>query len=217
MPTLADSSGTLISDEFLDEVRAWSDRIPAGERAVLAVAGAPGSGKSTIAERLVEALGEDVAACLPMDGYHFDDRVLEARGDRSRKGAPHTFDVGGYRVMLARLIANDEPEIAVPVFDRDLEIARGAARLIASDIRLIVTEGNYLLLDREPWRGLAPLFDRTAFIDVPMAELEKRLTARWEGYAMSAAAIREKLEGNDLPNARTVSTERRGADWVIRQ
>lgn len=200
---------------FTAAVRDWAVRIPEGERRVLAIAGAPGSGKSTLAESLVETLDPGLAAILPMDGYHYDDRVLEARGQRPVKGAPQTFDVGGFRVMLARLRANDEAEVAVPVFDRDLEVARAAARIIPASIRLIVAEGNYLLLDRAPWTELLPLYDRTAYLDVPIEELERRLTARWEGYAMSPEEITAKLEGNDLPNARTVVAERRSADWVI--
>ena len=103
------------------------------ERSLTAIAGAPGSGKSTLAEAVVARLNEeapDSAAVLPMDGYHFDDRVLVSRGLRPRKGAPDTFDVAGFYHMLHRLKRNEEPEIAVPVFDRDLEIARAGARLI---------------------------------------------------------------------------------------
>ncbi|MDU8942745.1 nucleoside/nucleotide kinase family protein [Ovoidimarina sediminis] len=202
-------------DAFFAAVRDWARRIPDGERRVLAIAGAPGSGKSTLAEHLVERLDPGLAAILPMDGYHFDDRVLDPRGHRAVKGAPHTFDVGGFRVMLARLRANDEPEVAVPVFDRDLEVARAAARIIPASVRLIVAEGNYLLLDRAPWTDLLPLYDRTAYLDVPLEELERRLRARWEGYSMTPGDIAAKLEGNDLPNARTVVTERRAADWVV--
>ncbi len=151
-----------------------------------------------------------------MDGFHYDDEVLIPRGDRPRKGAPHTFDVGGFAALLARLRANAEDEIAVPRFDRDLEIARGAARIVPQSVRLIVAEGNYLLLDRAPWNVLAHQYDKTVFLDIPEVELERRLRARWESYRMDEAGIRAKLEQNDLPNARLVIAESREADWTVR-
>ena len=188
-------------------------------RAVCAIAGAPGSGKSTLAERLVERLNQDtpgIAALLPMDGYHFDDLHLVPAGLRPRKGAPETFDVGGLRHMLLRLRANEEDAVAVPVFDRDIEIARAGARLIPSSVRFIVCEGNYLLLDRAPWNTLRPLFDLTVMIEVPEEELRRRLTQRWEGYRLTPEEIAWKLDGNDLPNGRAVMADSAPADVVIR-
>lgn len=185
-------------------------------RSITAVAGPPGAGKSTLADALAARLNAaepDSAAVLPMDGYHFDDIVLEARGDRPRKGAPHTFDVGGFAAILARLRANAEAEVAVPVFDRDIEIARNAARIIPRKVRHLIVEGNYLLLDMPPWSGLAPLFDTTVFIEVPMPVLESRLTDRWK--ALDADAFVLKMEGNDLPNVRLVKENSRPADFVI--
>lgn len=211
-PTLAER---LDSKAFVRAVADWAGTIAAGERRVLAIAAAPGGGKSTLAEALVAALPEGLAAILPMDGFHYDDEVLVPRGDRPRKGAPHTFDVGGFAALLKRLRANDEDNVAVPRFDRDLEIARAGARIVPSSVRLIVAEGNYLLLNRAPWAALRPLYDKTAFLDVPEAELTRRLRARWEGYGMDEEAIREKLEANDLPNARLVIAESGGADWVV--
>lgn len=184
-------------------------------RQVLAIAGAPGAGKSTLVEKLAEALMGEPVAILPMDGYHYDDAVLHAMGRRPWKGAPDTFDVGGLRTTLKRLRDPAEGAVAVPVFDRDLEISRGSARIIGPEIRLILTEGNYLLLDRDPWLSLRPLFDATAMIDVPEAELKRRLRARWVGYGMTEEEIDFKLEGNDLPNGRTVATESGVADYVL--
>lgn len=185
-------------------------------RHVTAIVGPPGSGKSTVAEQLADALNAaepGSAAVLPMDGFHFDDMVLEPRGWRPRKGAPHTFDVAGYAHMLRRLRANDEPEIAVPVFDRDIEIARAGARMIPREVRHLITEGNYLLLDREPWSGLAPLFDTSVFLEVPLRVIEDRLARRWQD--LEPEAFREKMEGNDLPNARLVLDASRRADFVL--
>ena len=185
-------------------------------RQITAVAGPPGAGKSTLAEAIVERLNATragLAAVFPMDGYHFDDRVLNERGHRPRKGAPHTFDVAGYAHMLKRLKANTETEIAVPVFDRSIEIARAGARIIPASVQHIITEGNYLLLDREPWSSLQPLFDRTIFIDVPRPIIEQRLLDRWQD--LDPAAQRQKIAGNDLPNVDLVISHSRAADFTI--
>ncbi len=189
----------------------------ASGRHVTAIAGAPGSGKSTVAEGLVDRLNAaepGSAAVLPMDGYHFDDAVLNARGWRPRKGAPHTFDVGGFTQMLARLRENREPEVAVPVFDRSIEIARNAARFIGQDVRHLIVEGNYLLLDAPGWRELSDMFDTTVFLEVSLEELTRRLEARWSN--LEGEALRVKMEENDLPNAKLVATECRPAEFVIR-
>jgi len=182
-----------------------------GDRVILALAGAPGSGKSTLAAALAEALAgrldgmaPGMAAVLPMDGYHYDDLYLVPAGLRARKGAPQTFDVGGLYHTLRRLRARDEAEVAVPVFDRALEIARAGARLIPASVAVIVVEGNWLLLDQAPWQRLQPLFDLTAMVEVPEAVLRARLRARWERLGLPEAEILVKLEANDLPNGRLV-------------
>ena len=137
-------------------------------------------------------------------------------GRRARKGAPDTFDVGGYRHMLQRLRADNEATVAVPVFDRAIEIARAGSRLISREARIIVTEGNYLLLREPPWSELRSLFDVTVFIDVPEEVLRERLAARWNGYGMNAEAIRAKLEENDLPNGRRVIAESIEPDFRVK-
>ena len=184
-----------------------------GGRSLTAIVGAPGSGKSTQGDRLAKLLGDE-AAVVPMDGFHFDDGILNARGWRPRKGAPHTFDVAGFRHLVTRLRANSEDDIAIPVFDRSMELSRNAARMISRDIRHVVIEGNYLLLKDAPWDGLFDLFDTTVFLDVPMDELRRRLGARWS--ELSGEALWRKLEENDLPNAETVVTNSRPSEFVIR-
>lgn len=183
-------------------------------RHITAIAGPPGAGKSTIAEALVDQLNKaapGTAAVFPMDGFHYDDAVLNARGWRPRKGAPHTFDVGGFAATLARLKANTEPEIAVPTFDRGLEISRNAARIIPASIRHVIVEGNYLLLNDAPWDALT--FDTTVFLSVPYHELERRLADRWKD--MRGEDLRVKMEENDLPNVRLVLEKSQAAEYVI--
>ncbi|MCP8894944.1 nucleoside/nucleotide kinase family protein [Shinella daejeonensis] len=176
----------------------------AGNRRVLiAVAGAPGSGKSTLAERAVESLNAQhggSAALFPMDGYHYDDIVLEALGRRSFKGAIDTFDAHGLRHMLQRLKANTDDVVAIPLFDRAIEIARAGGRLIPQSTSIIICEGNYLLATQSPWDRLKPIFDYTIFVDVGEDELRRRLRERWRGFGLDEAEVTRKVEENDLPN-----------------
>lgn len=210
----------MTKDTDLDTLARDLLALPRTRRHIVAVAGAPGSGKSTLAEALVSRLNEaedGTAAILPMDGFHYDDLYLEPAGLRPRKGAPETFDVGGLRHALARLSANEEPFVAVPVFDRDIEIARAGARLIPREIPIIVAEGNYLLLERPPWNSLREHFDLTVMIDVPEEELRRRLTKRWTKYNLSQEEMAWKLDGNDVPNGRVVRNESAAPDYRIRQ
>lgn len=203
----------------LDGLAAAIARRAEAGRSAVAVVGAPGSGKSTLAEGLASRINETApgsAAVLPMDGYHFDDRVLIARGLRARKGAPETFDVGGLLHMLHRLKRNEEEEVAVPVFDRALEVARAGALLIPRSVRHLIVEGNYLLLDRPPWRSLRGLFDLTVAIVVGEDILRQRLTDRWQGYGLPPEEIARKVETNDLPNGRFVMSHSVPADFVLR-
>ena len=194
-------------------------RAAGGQRVIVALAGAPGSGKSTLADKLVGKLNgrqPGLAAVLPMDGYHYDDLYLVPAGLRPRKGAPMTFDVGGLYHTLKRMRARDEVEVAVPVFDRKIEIARAGARVIPREVQVIVAEGNWLLLKQSPWDRLRPVFDVTVVVDVPEHVLRARLRGRWERLGLTEDQIIEKLEENDLPNGRWVRDGSIRADHVIR-
>jgi pantothenate kinase len=197
----------------------YSERIPDGERRIVAVAGPPASGKSTLASELEQTLNDaspGACALLPMDGFHYDDEVLRARGWLSRKGAPHTFDVGGYAAALRRLRDNEEETVAVPRFDRSIEIARAGAILIERSTRLIVTEGNYLLMGDDPWPSLRRLYDRSALIVSDLETLEARNRQRWVDMDKDEDFITAKLELNDMPNVRLVMERSVDPDWVIR-
>ncbi|WP_230312278.1 nucleoside/nucleotide kinase family protein [Paracoccus lichenicola] len=182
-----------------------------GARVLVAVAGAPGSGKSTLAEVLVARLPD--AVLVPMDGFHLDDRVLEARGLRARKGAVETFDAEGFAALVQRL-AVPGTEVIFPVFDRSRELAVAGAGVVSPGHRIVVIEGNYLLLDAAPWNRLR--YDLRIWLDVPEAELERRLTARWQGHGKDAGQVAAHLE-NDLANARLIARRSERADLSIAQ
>jgi len=192
----------------------------AGNRRVLiAVAGAPGSGKSTLAERAVDLINDEHvvnAALFPMDGYHYDDAVLEAMGRRAFKGAIDTFDAHGLRHMLQRLKANEDDVVAVPVFDRAIEIARAGSRLIPQSSAIIICEGNYLLARQAPWDRLKPIFDFTIFVDVDEEELRRRLQERWRSFGLNEAEINRKVEENDLPNGLSIMSTSAGPDLRLK-
>ena len=174
---------------------------------MIAIAGAPGSGKSTIAECVVAQLNDEdgiSAALFPMDGYHYDDAVLEDMGRRPFKGAIDTFDAHGLRHMLIRLKANEDDVVAVPVFDRSIEIARAGGRLIPQSVDIIVCEGNYLLARQTPWNLLKQIFDLTIFVDVDADDLRYRLRQRWQSIGLDDAEITRRVEENDLPNGLSI-------------
>jgi pantothenate kinase len=185
-------------------------------RFMVGVAGAPASGKSTLAEYLRDALiaqGE-TAIVVPMDGFHFDDRVLNARGHRARKGAPHTFDTLGFEVLLKRIKAR-EADIAIPVFDRTQELSRAAADIVTDEAKFIIVEGNYLLLKQKPWDRLKPLFDFTVYVSVPIVELEARLIKRWLDLGFEMDYAKNWIASNDLLNIKTVIAESAEADLTL--
>lgn len=174
------------------------------DRRLIAIAGPPGAGKSSLAEAVVSALNaRGVAAMvLAMDGFHLDDRILAARGLLARKGAPETFDFGGLEAALLRIRREDS--VILPTFDRSREIAIAGAVELLAETRFVVVEGNYLCLDEDPWRRLAPIWDLKVFLEVPRDELERRLLARWAAHGFDAETAAEKARGNDIPNANRV-------------
>jgi pantothenate kinase len=204
---------TATIDEVCDSIlRAAGDE----RRAMIAVAGPPGAGKSTLADALAHRLVErgETAEVLPMDGFHMDDTILASRGLLARKGAPETFDLRGF-IDVLKAVRSAEEDVLVPVFDRSRELAVAAARVVAPTHRFIVVEGNYLLLGEGRWSDLKPIFDYSIMLAPPVEELERRLIARWRYYGLSDAALDAKVYDNDLPNVRLVLSKSAQADLVL--
>lgn len=179
------------------------------ERFMVALAGPPAAGKSTLSERLCQSLNLEkpgIAAVVPMDGYHFDNAVLEPRGHLFIKGAPETFDADGLILDLKRIRQHDHT-VAVPVFDRPLDLARAGGRLITVEHRVVIVEGNYLLLDQAPWTALHDLFDLTVFLEVPDNILERRLFQRWLNMGQDPDGALERTHHKDMLNARLIKSK----------
>jgi pantothenate kinase len=188
-----------------------------GPRSITAIVGAPGSGKSRLAAEIAESLNArraGSAMVVAMDGFHFDDAILAARGLIPRKGAPETFDVAGLLALILRL-RHVEPETAIPVFDRGLELSRASADIVPATVRHILLEGNYLLLSQAPWRELAQHFDLSIRLAVSEDELRRRLIHRWTKFGFESQEVTRRVEENDLPNGRMLLTSARAADLVI--
>lgn len=183
-------------------------------RKIIAIAGAPASGKSTLAQTLQKLIPN--SAVLAMDGFHFDDSILIERGDLAKKGAPHTFDIDGFKSILAR-IAHGETDIAVPIFDRSLELSRNCAVLIPKTADTIIVEGNYLLLDDPNWAMCRQYFDLTVKLHVELETIHARLIERWRRFGYNDASAAKKINENDLPNAKLVVEKSITADIVFHE
>lgn len=180
----------------------------AGQRTVLGIAGAPGSGKSTLARRVVaavdERLGVGTAVQVPMDGFHLSNSALDALGRHGRKGAVDTFDADGYVALVRRLVAADTT-VWAPDFDRRIDEPVAGSIAVAPTTRLVVSEGNYLLDDTEPWAALGDLFTETWFCAVDDGVRVDRLVGRHMRHGRDHDAARAWAVEVDGVNAARVA------------
>ncbi len=212
-----DGSGTGPRDTgpmtFDDLLRRAAALVRPDRRAVLGIAGSPGAGKTTLAERLVRELGP-VAAHVPMDGFHLADVELDRLGLRDRKGAPETFDAAGYAALLNRLRSSGELVYA-PGFERVLEQPIAGAVPVPPSARLVVTEGNYLLLGTGSWVRVRAELDEVWFCAPDEQERVRRLVARHEEFGKSHEAAVAWVSRSDERNAELVARTRERADLVL--
>lgn len=187
-------------------------------RVALGMAGGPGVGKSTLAVDLVDRLNNEtpgLAAYVPMDGFHMKHAKLEALGTVQDKGMPHTFEGAAFADFLARLKAADGP-VSGPGYSRRIEDVVEDAFTVEAGVRLLVVEGNYLLLDTPPWDRVRPMLDLAAFIDVPRETVRARLLKRHaEEGLFTEERNREHIERVDLANYDLVKRSRPRADLAI--
>jgi len=188
---------------------------PAEGRFLLGITGAPGVGKTTLAERLVASAGR-VVAHVPMDGFHLADVELVRRGLLDRKGAPETFDAWGYAALLARLRTRPDHVVMAPGFERDLEQPLAGAVPVPPSADLVVTEGNYLLLDAPEWRAVREQLDAVWHLRAVDDDLRRsRLVARHVAFGKSPEAAAAWVARVDDANARLVEACAARADLVL--
>lgn len=201
-----------IVDALLERILA----VPrAGKRRLIAIAGPPASGKTTLSELLacrMTAAGSSTLV-VPMDGFHLDNRILTAKGLLARKGAPETFDSGGLLRLVGALA--DADTSFFPVFDRARDVAIAGAGEITGECDTVIVEGNYLLLDAYGWRDLKDCWDFSILLDVPIHILRERLVERWLAYGLTPNQAITRAERNDLRNVELVASKSLVADAVI--
>ena len=203
-------------DEIAEKIADRAAELPPPDpRRLIALAGPPAVGKSTISEATVAALRARgmAAGLVPMDGFHLDNATLDTLGLRARKGAPETFDLEGFTALIERLAQGGD--VPVPGFDRAADAVVPAMHHVDAATDTLVIEGNYLLLDEPGWRDLSRYWDLSVFLAAPEDVLERRLLERWRDNGFDEAGARFKAEGNDLPNARRILAHRLPADLEI--
>jgi pantothenate kinase len=183
-------------------------------RRLLGIVGAPGTGKSTVAAAVVDALAP-AAALVPMDGFHLANGELRRLGRADRKGAPDTFDAAGYVALLRRLRSADDEVVYAPAFHREIEEAVAGSLPVPKDLPLVVTEGNYLLLDSPPWSAVRELLDEVWFVEQADEVRIERLIARHITYGKEPDAARAWVLGSDQRNAELIAATRHRADLVV--
>ncbi|WP_438766043.1 nucleoside/nucleotide kinase family protein [Kushneria sp. TE3] len=207
-----DIDGLLIDEAVVAAARA----LTAGRsRALLGLVGAPGAGKSSVSEALMHHLGEQMQV-VPMDGYHLSNRELARLGRAERKGAPDTFDGNGYVSLLARLRTPKEGEtVYAPGFYREIEEPIAASIAVSPQTPLVVTEGNYLLMNDTPWDRVRSLLDEVWYVEVDTELREQWLVERHMRFGRSEPDARAWVASTDRPNAERIEATRTRADRLI--
>ena len=189
----------------------------AGGRRVLGIAGPPAAGKSSLAAHVADGLGPDLARLVGMDAFHYAQVELARLGRADRKGAPDTFDADGYAALLERLRSSADPIVYAPVFRREIEEPIACAVPVPREVPLVVTEGNYLLVDASPWARVRPLLDEAWYIE-PGDDPARvtRLIDRHVAFGRTPGAAREWVMRSDERNAELIARTAGRADLVVR-
>jgi pantothenate kinase len=203
----------MIADSYLQRINAL---LASGSRRILGIVGPPGSGKSTLAQQLAEALG-DKALVVPMDGYHLSNAELARLQRADRKGAQDTFDSAGYVALLRRIKANSPGEtVYAPHYDRMLSEPVAGAIAVENAMPLVITEGNYLLLQQGHWAHVKSLLDEAWYVDIDSNLRQSRLVERHRHFGRTEDAARRWVANTDEPNARIIEASAVRADLIFK-
>jgi len=194
-------------------VRALQERAP-GERVVVGITGSPGAGKTTLAVRLAEALGPD-AVHLPMDGFHLANATLDRLDRHDRKGALDTFDGWGFVALLRRVRDETDHTVLAPSFHREVDEPVAGEIAVEPEHRVVVVEGNYLLVAEEPWGRVRDLLDEAWFCRADGDERERRLVDRHTRHGRTVEAATAWATEVDGRNALVIESTRSRADLVV--
>lgn len=215
--TAGQGGGDLVDEatlgELADDLRAMATAT--GDRVIVGICGAPGAGKSVLADALAAQLGEETAVVVPFDGFHLASGVLAGTDLASRRGALDTFDLGAYRSLVARLRARDEDVVYAPTFVRGLEEPIASAIPVPRAIPIVITEGNYLLSPEPTLREVRRLLDAVWFLDTPPEIRLPQLVARHMTFGKPAEEAQAWATGTDQRNAEEIESTRSAADRII--
>lgn len=212
MSTDMDSSSDTNLERLAQRVRSLADE--AGRRVIVAISGSPGAGKTTLSVTLVERLGSRVAY-LPMDGFHLANRTLDRLGARGRKGAIDTFDGRGFIALLSRIRTEKTHPVYAPGFDRSIDEPIAGEIEISPHADIVVVEGNYLLVQEEPWSGVRSLVDEIWFCETDDSERQRRLVNRHTSFGRSVEDAVSWARDVDGANALLIESTREFADLVV--
>jgi len=202
----------MIDDSALQQLREWC---ASDKRRLLGIIGLPGSGKSTLTDWLTEQLATKVAV-IPMDGFHLANNQLRALNRLARKGAPDTFDVRGYQALLRRVKqAGSDETIYAPCFHREIEESIAGEIVIPPEVRLIITEGNYLLSQEAGWEETLSLLDESWFINVDERQRLTQLKRRHQAFGRTEEEAEQWILSTDQPNAELIKRTAYRADRQI--